>query len=58
MDELETIAKVVAEFRPIVQADGGDIELVKVEGDWVRVRLTGACTHCAMACGTPSAVNA
>ena len=43
------VARVIAEARPDVQRDGGDIELVDITGDRVRVRLTGACVGCAMA---------
>ena len=43
------IEDTLAEVRPAVQQDGGDIELVVIQDDVVRVRLTGACTHCAMA---------
>ena len=43
------IEEVLAEIRPAIQQDGGDIDLVEVRDDVVRVRLTGACTHCAMA---------
>ena len=46
---LELIAQTIAAVRPAVQADGGDLDLVAVEGDVVRVRLSGACTHCGMA---------
>ena len=35
--------------RPQLQADGGDVELVGVDGDGkVSVRLTGACGGCPM----------
>ena len=34
------------DIRPYVQADGGDIELVGVENNKVRVRLLGACVKC------------
>jgi len=34
------------DIRPYVQADGGDIELVGVEGNKVTVRLLGACGTC------------
>lgn len=34
------------DIRPYVQADGGDIELVGVEQNKVRVRLMGACEKC------------
>jgi Fe-S cluster biogenesis protein NfuA len=48
----ETIEKKVqnalAEIRPQIQADGGDIDLVAVENDTVKVRLRGACAGCPM----------
>ena len=49
----ETIEKKVqnalAEIKPRIQADGGDIELVAVENGTVKVRLKGACAGCPMA---------
>ena len=33
----------LAKVRPALQADGGDIELIAVEGSDARVRLKGAC---------------
>jgi Fe-S cluster biogenesis protein NfuA len=44
----EKVQKALAEIRPQIQADGGDIELVAVEGDTVKVRLRGACVGCPM----------
>jgi Fe-S cluster biogenesis protein NfuA len=48
----ETIEKKVqnalAEIRPQIQADGGDIELIAIENDTVKVRLRGACAGCPM----------
>jgi Fe-S cluster biogenesis protein NfuA len=48
----ETIQKKVqaalAEIRPQIQADGGDIDLVAIENDTVKVRLRGACAGCPM----------
>jgi Fe-S cluster biogenesis protein NfuA len=44
----EKVQKALAEIRPQIQADGGDIELVEVEGDTVKVRLRGACVGCPM----------
>jgi Fe-S cluster biogenesis protein NfuA len=43
-----TIATILAEVRPYIQRDGGDIEFVRYEGTKVYVRLTGACVHCPM----------
>ena len=37
------------EVRPQLQADGGDAELVDIDGNRVLVRLTGRCAHCASA---------
>lgn len=36
------------EIRPALQRDGGDIELVDVDGDFVTVALRGACVGCQM----------
>jgi len=48
----ETIEKRVqqalAEIKPQIQADGGDIDLVAVENNIVKVRLRGACIGCPM----------
>ncbi|HAZ31744.1 MAG TPA: hypothetical protein DCY61_03440 [Dehalococcoidia bacterium] len=35
-------------IRPALQADGGNVELVDVDGDVVRVKLVGACCGCPM----------
>ena len=35
-------------IRPTLQADGGNVELVGVDGDVVRVKLVGACGCCPM----------
>ncbi|MBI5099638.1 MAG: Fe-S cluster assembly protein NifU [Nitrospirae bacterium] len=37
------------EIRPLLQADGGDVELADVEGNKVIVSLRGMCTGCLMA---------
>lgn len=37
------VAAALAKVRPALQADGGDIELIAVEGQDARVRLKGAC---------------
>ena len=44
----EDVEKALAELRPQLQADGGNIELVDIEGGVVKVRLTGACAGCPM----------
>ena len=35
------------EVRPTLKKDGGDIELIDVDGDFVIVSLRGACVSCA-----------
>ncbi|MEA3282269.1 MAG: NifU family protein [Euryarchaeota archaeon] len=48
-DIKEKVEPVIEKIRPMLQADGGDIELVDVEDDGtVKVRLVGACSGCAM----------
>lgn len=45
-DLYERVAEIVAEVRPFIQSDGGDIELLKVEDNVVYVNLSGACVGC------------
>ena len=42
------VEKVLESIRPYLQADGGDVELVDVDGGVVKVRLLGACGGCPM----------
>ena len=44
----ERVGQVIEKIRPLLQADGGDIELVGVDEDSgaVSVRLQGACKGC------------
>jgi len=42
----ERVEAVLDRIRPMMQADGGDIELVDVHGNSARVRLTGMCSGC------------
>ena len=46
------IAAVIEEIRPALQRDGGDCELLKVEGSRVMVRLKGACMFCSLSAAT------
>jgi len=43
------VEKVLDSIRPALQADGGDVELIDIDGGVVKVRLTGACGGCPMA---------
>ena len=42
----ERIESILDRVRPLLQADGGDIELVDVHGNSAKVRLTGMCAGC------------
>jgi Fe-S cluster biogenesis protein NfuA len=39
----QQVAAALEKVRPALQADGGDIDLLAVEGQYARVRLKGAC---------------
>jgi Fe-S cluster biogenesis protein NfuA len=47
--EKQQVEDVLAKVRPMLQRDGGDVELVDVEDGIVKVRLVGACGGCPMA---------
>jgi Fe-S cluster biogenesis protein NfuA len=42
----ESVQAVLNRIRPFLNADGGDIELISVEGNSAAVRLTGVCAGC------------
>lgn len=45
----EEVEAVLVKIRPMLQADGGDVELVEVTEDGiVKVKLTGSCGCCPM----------
>lgn len=49
MEDLnKAVEQALAKIRPMLQRDGGDIELVEVTDGIVKVRLTGACKGCPM----------
>ena len=45
----EEVEKALAQIKPALQADGGDVELVDVADGVVKVKLTGACASCPVA---------
>ena len=45
----DRVEAALAKIRPHLQADGGSVELVAIEGTVVKVRLVGACGTCPMA---------
>ena len=55
MDLTESnVTKSLSEIAPYIEADGGFVEFVEIEEDtkFVKVRLGGACTSCAMSAQT------
>ena len=42
----EKIRAKLEELRTMLQADGGDMDIVEINGTDVRLRLTGACGGC------------
>jgi len=50
----DKILKALDSVRPILQKDGGDVELVEIDNKKVKVKLTGACQGCRSATVTLS----
>ncbi|RZB34433.1 MAG: hypothetical protein SRB1_00201 [Desulfobacteraceae bacterium Eth-SRB1] len=44
----EKIQEIINKIRPMLQADGGDVELIDYKDGVVTVRLQGACAGCPM----------
>ena len=42
----EQIKEKLEQLRGMLQADGGDLELVEIDGKTVKLRLKGACGGC------------
>lgn len=42
----ENVETVLDELRPYLMADGGNVELVELDGPVVKLRLQGACGSC------------
>ena len=49
LQRIRRIEMVLESLRPQLVRDGGDVELVEVEGNTVYVNMTGACSNCQMA---------
>ena len=42
----DNVENVLDEMRPFLMADGGNVELVEIDGPIVKLRLQGACGSC------------
>ncbi|RPJ80944.1 MAG: NifU family protein [Deltaproteobacteria bacterium] len=45
---LEKVQNVLNKIRPLLQKDGGDVELICIDNKIVKVKLQGACAGCPM----------
>ncbi|MBI1867685.1 MAG: NifU family protein, partial [Methylocystis sp.] len=57
LKKMRLIEAAIEELRPHLHKDGGDCELVDVEGSDVLVRLSGACVGCQMASVTVAGIR-
>ncbi|MGJ4932542.1 NifU family protein [Bradyrhizobium sp. HKCCYLS2038] len=59
MSERERIIRaVIEEVRPNLKRDGGDCELVEIDGNKIMVKLAGACIFCKLASATLEGIQA
>lgn len=57
LERIGLIERAIEEIRPFLKRDGGDCELVDVNGNTIYVKLTGACVGCHMASMTVMGVQ-
>jgi len=57
-DRERIIRAVLDEVRPNLKRDGGDCELLEIDGNKIMVRLTGACVFCKLASATLEGIQA
>jgi Fe-S cluster biogenesis protein NfuA len=53
-----TVLAVIEEIRPNLQRDGGDCQLIEIDGNKIMVKLTGACVFCKLASATLEGIQA
>lgn len=54
----QIVRAVLDEVRPNLKRDGGDCELLEIDGNKIMVRLTGACVFCKLASATLEGIQA
>lgn len=47
-ETLINVEKALEEIRPFLMSDGGNIQLLSIENNIVKVQLLGACTGCSV----------
>ena len=58
LQKIKLIEETIETIRPSLQRDGGDCELIDVDGNRVMVKLTGACVGCHLSTATIEGVQA
>lgn len=58
LQKIKLIEQTIESIRPSLQRDGGDCELIDVDGNRVMVKLTGACVGCHLSGATIEGVQA
>jgi Fe-S cluster biogenesis protein NfuA len=57
-DRERIVRAVLDEIRPNLQRDGGDCDLIEIDGNKIMVKLTGACVFCKLASATLEGIQA
>jgi NifU-like protein len=57
LQRIKLIEEAIEELRPYLRRDGGDCELIDVDGDQVMVKLSGACVGCQMSAATVNGIQ-
>jgi Fe-S cluster biogenesis protein NfuA len=57
-DRADIVRAVIEEIRPNLQRDGGDCQLLEINGNKIMVKLTGACVFCKLASATLEGIQA
>lgn len=47
-ETLNNVEKALSEIRPFLESDGGNIRLLSIENETVKVQLEGACIGCSV----------
>lgn len=58
VDREQVIRAVLEEIRPNLKRDGGDCQLVAIDGAKIMVKLTGACVLCKLSAATLEGIQA
>jgi NifU-like protein len=57
LQRIHAIEAAIEELRPHLRADGGDCDLIDVDGDRILVKLSGACVGCQLASVTVNGIQ-